>query len=532
MEKYRTQCIKGKIYAYVDSPYWNAEKKRGEHKRTYIGRVVDGKLVPNKRYLLQLQLEKQQAAAKPGPVPATECKRLFYGATYLFDQITKKTGIAPDLEACFGDAASQILAIAYYLVLEEGQPMYRFQKWSLSHWQPHDGELSSQRISEFFRDVYENQKMEYFRRQAMRCAEREYMAFDTTSISSYSETIRQVKYGKNKEGDDLPQINLALLYGEKSLMPVYYRKLAGNIPDVKTVKNLLKDIDFLELEKLSLVMDRGFYSTTNINDLMKHHHKFLIALRTSLKLVSSHLEQDRDEFVTRTNYDSGTHLYVRSYTDWWDYSEEKPRSGEILTGKRRIYIHIYFNDQRCTDERNRFNHLLDKCEAELRIGKHVPEHENLYRKYFFIHETPVRGKTISYNEDAIRKAEKDYGFFALMSNGIKDPIVALRTYRLRDMVEKSFNNLKDRLSMRRMSVSSEEGFEGKLFVQFVALEIMSYIKKHMDENDLYRNYTMQSLLDEIDTIEYYQQPGRAHHLSEITEKQRMLYGFMDVEVPT
>lgn len=56
------------------------------------------------------------------------------------------------------------------------------------------------------------------------------------------------------EGDDLPQINLALLYGEISRQPVYYRKLPGNITDVKLVKNLLKDINFLPLRKLSFVM--------------------------------------------------------------------------------------------------------------------------------------------------------------------------------------------------------------------------------------------------------------------------------------
>ena len=43
---------------------------------------------------------------------------------------------------------------------------------------------------------------------------------------------------------------------------------------------------------------------------------------------------------------------------------------------------------------------------------------------------------------------------------------------------------------------------------------------------------MQSLLDELDVIEYYQQPGKAHHLSEITEKQRKLYELMDVYAPT
>lgn len=86
--------------------------------------------------------------------------------------------------------------------------------------------------------------------------------------------------------------------------------------------------------------------------------------------------------------------------------------------------------------------------------------------------------------------------------------------------------------MRRMSVASEENFEGKLFIQFVALQLMSYIKKQMDENGLFSNYTMQSLLDELDTIEYYQQPGKAHHLSEITNKRRKLYELMEVPVPT
>ena len=86
--------------------------------------------------------------------------------------------------------------------------------------------------------------------------------------------------------------------------------------------------------------------------------------------------------------------------------------------------------------------------------------------------------------------------------------------------------------MRRMAVASEENFESKLFVQFIALQLMSYIKKQMDKNGLVSDYTMQSLLDELDVIEYYQQPGKAHHLSEITNKQRKLYELMEVPVPT
>ena len=370
-----------------------------------------------------------------------------------------------------------------------------------------------QRISEILSGIAEDKKQEFFKKQAKRRSGKEYLTCDTTSISSYSELIRQVKYGKNKENDDLLQINLAMFYGEESRLPVYYRKLSGKIPDVKTIENFLKDIDFLEIGKLNLVMDRGFYSEKNINDLMRHHHKFLIGIRTSLKVVSRHLDEDLDHFITRSNYNSQLHLHVKSYTESWNYTEGKTRLGETVTDKCRIYIHIYYNDQHCADDRDRFNHLLDRCEEELLSGEKNPDHENMYRRYFEVHDTPARGKKVAYNEDAILKAEKDYGYFALMSNSIKDPAEALRVYRLRDLIEKSFGNLKERLSMRRMSVSSEGSFEGKLFVQFIALELMSYIKKQMDDHGLYRNYKMQSLLDELDTIEYYQQPGRTHHLS-------------------
>lgn len=126
-------------------------------------------------------------------------------------------------------------------------------------------------------------------------------------------------------------------------------------------------------------------------------------------------------------------------------------------------------------------------------------------------------------KEAIIEVEKNYGFFVLISNGIKEPLDALEIYRSKDLIEKAFGNLKERLNMRRASVASEENLEEKLFVQFVALIFLSYIKKAMDEQSLFKNYTMQEFLDESDIIERYQQPGKQHHLGEITEKQKFLY---------
>mgnify|MGYP007111982737 FL=1 len=81
----------------------------------------------------------------------------------------------------------------------------------------------------------------FFRLQGKRRIEQEYWAYDSTSISSYSDTLKQIQYGNNKEHDRLAQLNLLLVFGEASGLPFYDRKLAGNIPDVTTVKTLLAE---------------------------------------------------------------------------------------------------------------------------------------------------------------------------------------------------------------------------------------------------------------------------------------------------
>ncbi len=341
-----------------------------------------------------------------------------------------------------------------------------------------------------------------------------------------------MKYGHNKENDPLPQINLALLFGEESRLPVYFRKLPGNIADVKTIQKLLSDLDFLQLNKVKLVMDRGFYSEENINALYQKHYKFLIAGRTSLKFIQKKLDDVRDVMTSREHYSSKYQLSYHTSTIDWNYSEIKKRSKTVEVGERRMYLHLYHNDQRATDDKIEFNDVLDRLEEELLYGKRNPEHEKLYAKYFEVNETPVRGISLTPKQEVINNAKKNYGYFALLSNGIKDPLEALDIYRSKDLIEKAFGNLKERLNMRRTSVSSDESLDGKLFVQFIALIYLSFIKKAMSDNKLFKSYTLQELLDEFDIIERFEQPGRRHHMGEMTKRQMELYTLMGVDVPS
>ena len=520
----------GVTYVYESVGYWDKEKKQARNKRKCIGKLdpVTGEIIPSHKIELA---DLASVVKKRGPKPALESQRRFFGATYLFDSIGEKLGVTRDLQQYFPDIYQQIQSLAYYLVLEDRNPISRFPKWALTHVHPYGKELPSQRSSEILGSISEDAKLKFFMAQGQRRLEKEFLAYDTTSISSYSTSLKQVKYGLNKENESLAQINLALLFGEKSRLPVYYRKLPGNITDVKTVQNLLADIDFLNLEKVQLVMDRGFYSEENINALFRQHYKFLISTRTSLFFVKKKLDEVCGSMVSRPHYTSRYGLYYESFTLDWDYVETKKRSGEVINDNRRIYLHLYYNDQRATDDKIAFNKMLDLLEYELNTGNRNPEHEKQYAKYYEIHQTPVRGITLTPKQEAISAAEKYYGYFALLSNGVKDPLEALEIYRSKDLIEKAFGNLKERLNMRRTSVSSDENLEGKLFVQFVALIYLSYIKKAMSDNNLFKDYTMQELLDELDVIERFEQPGHKPRVGEITQKQAHLYTCLGVDIP-
>ena len=133
--------------------------------------------------------------------------------------------------------------------------------------------------------------------------------------------------------------------------------------------------------------------------------------------------------------------------------------------------------------------------------------------------------------EVLEEEAKYYGYFSLMSNLVKDPIDALIVYRAKDVVEKAFGNLKERLALRRPGVSTHANLQGKIFVQYIALIILSQIQKTMREQKLYQGYTLYTLLDELDVIEYFEHAGKRGHWGEVAKKQAKLFQAFKVPSP-
>ena len=121
----------GITYVYESVSYWDKEKKQPRSKRTLIGRLdpATGEIVPTDGRGKRRAQKEADPAVRKGPIPVTKTERLFFGATYLLDQIGEVTGLTADLKTCFPNTYKQIQSIAYYLVLEDQNPLlFRISK--------------------------------------------------------------------------------------------------------------------------------------------------------------------------------------------------------------------------------------------------------------------------------------------------------------------------------------------------------------------------------------------------------------------
>lgn len=524
----------GITYAYDTTYYWDKEKRQSRSKRICVGKIdpETGDIVPTRGRAKKGSKSADGKPAKTGPKPFVETRHLYYGATYLLNEFANELGLAADLRQCFPETYKQLLSVAFYLILEDNNPLYRFEKWHLTHKHPYGESITSPRSSELFASITDDQVNKFFRLQGRRRVEDEYWAYDSTSISSYSETLAQIQYGKNKEDDQLPQLNLLLVFGEESGLPFYYRKLAGNIPDSKTVKHLLEDLDILGFGKTKFVMDRGFYSEDNINGLYRDHIKFLVGTKLSLKFIRKHLDEVYDDIRMFVNFDESINTYGYTVSAQWEYTQERPYKGDVIKDKRRMYIHYYYSIENGADDEQAFDKRIASLCKELSEGKNVESHKKAYDQFFEVKTTPKRGRQVYYKEDAIKEARRYFGYFALITNEKMDAFTALHLYRMKDVVEKAFGNLKERLNMRRLLVSSEKGLDGKIFTEFVALILISHLDHKMKKSDLYKKYTLHQLLDELDVIECFEDANHSLRIGELLNKQAKIYEDLGVKVPT
>jgi transposase len=136
--------------------------------------------------------------------------------------------------------------------------------------------------------------------------------------------------------------------------------------------------------------------------------------------------------------------------------------------------------------------------------------------------------------DAIERYRNRYaGFFCIFTTGKMKPEEALKTYRNKDVVENCFDDLKNSLDMKRLRIHSPEAMASRLFVQFLALILISEIRNVIKSDPKLKNMTVREVTEAMEPIVKIRYSGRYGELiTEAGPLQRDIMKAFGFELPT
>ena len=506
----RVKKINGQEYLYEITPYYDKEKKQIRQKSKYLGKNVNG--VP-------VRVRSQDQIPK---------KVLSHGE---FIPLLK---IAGDLE--LENVLSKVLPtkevwpvlslamnyVTHPLALTHIQSWYEGTIFSEDH---PELPLSSQSLSRMLSRIGEGSaNLEFSRELIKRTATSTSLIYDITSLSSYSQNIGLLEYGYNRDGVDLPQVNLSLIVDKDLGIPVMYDVYPGSIVDVSTLRNTIKKINSQGIHNYTLVMDRGFFSTANIEEMCSADLSFIIPPASTLNSVKEAIS------------DIHSAIHDPQYLKLYQKEPLFVMPVNIKVGEIQLKGHAYYDQKREQQDRNSFyKRLYDLVErlksVNLKPWMNPGEvfREIAKRDAKFIEWKAVNGRfEVSIRKNAVSQAINKMGKFILLYRGDFSWEECLSLYRGKDVVEKGFDILKNDLELMPMNVRTDSSLRGYLFVEFLALVLRMKLMRMMADAQLLKRYSVEGMLTELEKIKVMILPDGQKITTEITKKQREILDALNI----
>lgn len=413
-----------KEYAYEVTAYWDPVQKKPRQKSKYLGVVVD------KKKKVFTRMEKKQKDEK---------LILDFGDVYLLFEFMKRKGVFSLLDKVFGDRTGYLISLLCYRLCHASAMDYAkiWYEGSMSRFLFKDVDLSSQRISDFLRDIGdEHVQREFFQQYIPLFTNAENgVIIDSTALPN------QIHFPLNMWGysdsDIEKQIRFLFVVDRKNSLPLLFRYLPGNVVDVSSLSATVEELKKFGVESSFVLIDSGFFSEGNIKGLYSERIDFLTRLPSSRVIYK---ELVRQEAGTLERFDNAVRYGERAL-----FIKQKKID---LFGKE-VYAYIVLDPERKGRETKKF--LLEALEE--------------------------------------KKDDEDDVEFQLMKKGImilvstfklkKEEVVPF--YYLRQTVERLFGFSKDDLKIIPLRRHKEETLRGFLLLMFIALVVFVQLKKAIGE---------------------------------------------------
>jgi len=501
----RIKNIHGKPYLYRITPYYDKSKKKIMQQSKYIGPVQDGKVV-------------QKTAVTYA-----------YGDLLPLMKAIRDLNIAEILAKVVKEYSTIILTMAINRIISSEALETWYEDSYLSTLYRID--LSSSSISKAIEAIGTMNLNDLFLKEMLNITgDSDVLCYHLMLPLSQWINTEAIEYDYSASDKDLPQVDILLVEGKHSGIPMFYDIFPGSELDVTEVRNTVDFLRSAGIRDVTLVMNRRMFFASNIDYFLSGGIHFIMPASPTQKGVrgialKSRKTIERDKniicssesilFAEKCKLTIGTHSI-----DAWVYYD--PKRDKIA--RYSFYSALYERIEKL------IHRSVGRLESPRDVAKDIlgPYGNFVSWKYSGTFSTTTRDNVVS-------NRVKTFGMMVITFTDDHDSSYVIEQYRKRDSIGKFFLSSKNFIGLELLSIHSMEILKGYLFVNIIALTIRSRMLFEMKTNGLSDIYSIEEVLLELHKLRMIKLQGGREITTEITGKQKMIlesFSIKPEQVPT
>jgi len=461
--------IKGNYYMYERKSRWDKEKKKAvKVTGAYIGKVTPEGIVP----------------AKPRLDTTKPIFSLELGASAYLYSIAGD--LLEELKECFDKRTAESIWAVSMIRLIAPCPFRRIEDRYQTSWLSKilpKLNLSKNAMTTLIDQIGGNRAAcAAFMRGTMKPAP--YLLIDGSRVTSKSEGMDRALPGHSKNNKYLPQLNQIYIVsasGDGERMPVFYRNVAGNMPDVTAFELTVEDAG---IASATVLADNGFASMDNFVTMEESELdlKYIVPLRRNSDEVDLSKIEYKDVF-TYHGRAIFAHMEERDGYRIYVFRDEKMRSKEIAD-----FVGRGEKANAAAEKKRNYD-----PEKDLRdIPQQTQEVINKFGVIIF--RTTVLNQTAQY---------------------------IYETYKMRWEIELLFKTLRDSCDQDASYMRDDAGFEAWSFLGLISVMVACRILSDLRRLRLSKEWSLEGVLDHLSRVQSVQVANQ-WCVAETTKKTREL----------
>ena len=487
----------GNVYIYhvIESVY-DPAKRYNTDKRICIGKKYnDTKMYPNDNYFKYYDSPEEYLVEAP---EFSDCIKV--GAMMTFDRELSNLGISNLLSFIIPENSDIFKDLIYYYTFGFNTATQYYKYFIREYYSYCNKIYSDSQISRIINTLTDDNISSFLSGWNNLKEEKGEILidFDGTNMNSSISESSLAEYGKPKDDEGLPQINLSYAIDHNTGMPLFYELYPGSITDMSQTKIMIdkaKNYGYSD-KNITFILDRGMFSKNNLDYLEENGFKYIIMAKTSLDII-------HNSIIANMNKIKNQYKYFISSHNLYGITLER----DVFKDKKLKYLHIYYDDEKASIERKILASNLAYYEECLKIileNKKTKKAELKPYKKYLLFEEDKDGYIKKYDvNNQIIQGEMDLcGFFAIVTKDKLDTSYVIDEYRKRDIIEKTFRDIKSYMNMNKFKVHSDTKIKVKTFIAFISsiikASINTKLKKYLKENS---SDTLITVFKELSKIE-------------------------------